>query len=698
MSVKQFYRPARRPRAPLSCDPCRTRKLKCNRVQPCQNCIARDEQATCEYKGSKSGTTLMARRGENGDPMQQRIDHLENLVKRLISHRSELPLSSVVSGQVSSKPENGSIRTAMASDAPNTAFSAGMTVIDGVYSVYKGADDWHDINNLKKVWNQTQDEQTDYYVQPTLSNTVDGSSLLFGQVQQIEVTEILATLPPKFEVDNLICQFFNREAFPIMAAPILHKPTFMREYTEHWMEPSRTNVIWLGLLFSILGIVMISYHQFDEPPEYEGTSERLFQLYRLRTAQCLIIGDIAKCLPYTLETLRFNATAELNRKDDNSRGLWIMTGVMVRAAINMGYHRDPSQSSSISILQAEYRRRVWLSVVSMDDIASFRVGFPRIMPTIYSDTLEPRNLHDWELSDDTTFLPPSRPLDEPTPTTYLIVKGRLFRALGRITDLNNSLSPSSYATVLEIDNSLHKAYQDFPPHMKVYTSKGDFKPFRDKFDRSNWQLECMYHQGMCFLHRKFIAKGRLDPQYNFSRDRCISAAAALLAFQHTLEPSWYTFSQTRQMLTLAAMILFLELEHRRRGPDDIYSDSNTLLQALEKACALWKEAQSSCDEACRVYQILAGMLSNFLPVGTGPSQTQPSESVQVPGLGSLFQPRSGSLDLEKDFFVMSNERDIDWVGISALFQVTNTDQRTDYMGCANRRREFRRWSYIKFDL
>jgi hypothetical protein len=407
---------------------------------------------------------------------------------------------------------------------------------------------------------------------------------------------------------------------------------------------------------------MLSYHQFDEPPEYEGISESLFQLYRLRTAQCLIIGDIAKCLPYTLETLRFNATAELNRKDDNSRGLWIMTGVIVRAAINMGYHRDPSQSSSISILQAEYRRRVWLSVIGMDYMASFLVGFPRMMPAIYSDTMEPRNLHDWELSDDTTVLPPSRPPTEPTPATYMIVKGRLFRALGRITDFKNTPSLGCYVTVLEIDNSLYEAYQNFPPHMKVYGGRGDFNSFENKSDFSNLQLESMYHQGMCTLHRKFIAKGRLDLQYNLSRDRCISSALALLDYQHILEPSWYKFSQTRQTLTLAAMILFLELEHRRRGPDmDTYSDSGALLQALEKSCALWEDAKSSCDEAWRVYQILAGMLSSFQTVaGTSSSQTQTSEPLfEFPGLSPQFQPINGSLSLEKDLFVMSNEMDID---------------------------------------
>ena len=76
---------------------------------------------------------------------------------------------------------------------------------------------------------------------------VDGSSLLFGQVKQIELLEILATLPPKPEVDKLICQFFDRKTFPIIVArklrqtvsrtkhkltkspAILHEPTFMRE-------------------------------------------------------------------------------------------------------------------------------------------------------------------------------------------------------------------------------------------------------------------------------------------------------------------------------------------------------------------------------------------------------------------------------------------------------------------------------------
>jgi len=344
--------------------------------------------------------------------------------------------------------------------------------------------------------------------------------------------------------------------------------------------------------------------------------------------------------------------------------------------MNMGYHRDPSQSSSFSILRAEYRRRVWLSVVGMDDMASFLVGFPRMMPAIYSDTMEPRNLHDWELSDDTNVLPPSRPLTEPTPATYLIAKGRLLRALGRITDFNNTPTLTSYNAVLDIDNSLYEAYQNFPPHMKVQGGRGDLNAVRNKSDITNLQLESMYHRGMCILHRRFIAKSRLDPQYTLSRDRSISSALAILDYQRVLEQSWYNLSQTRQILTLAAMILFLELEHRRRGLEmDTSPASSALLQALEQSCALWEDAKSSCDEAWRIHQILVGMLSSFqTDVETGSSQTQaPGSLSEFSASNMQFQATNGSLSLEKDLFLMSSEMDIDWATWDAFIDGAGSD-------------------------
>lgn len=413
---------------------------------------------------------------------------------------------------------------------------------------------------------------------------------------------------------------------------------------------------------------MLAYHQYGEPPEYEGTAETLSQLYRLRTAQCLQSGDISKCLPYTVETMRLNATAELNRKDDMRRGLWIMTGVLVRTAINMGYHRDPSHSPGISVLQAEYRRRIWLSVISMDDMSSFVGGFPRMMMAIYSDTQEPRNLHDWELTEETTVLPPSRPYTESTSTTYLLLKGRLFKALGRVGDFSTSPGLASYEAVLEVDRALHSAYEDFPPHMKpdVVGDKGRLN-MQGRANFAKVSLLGMYHRGMCTLHRRFLAKSRGDSRYKLSRDRCISSALVTLGFQYGLETSWYKLAQTRHMLILAGMVLILELELRRKAPDkDDAPDSEVLVQALKESCAGWAEATETCDEALRFHRYLVGMLAGFRPRAgadpeAGSSQTiSPQVPFDLSGIPLQFEAPSGGASFENDLSNM----DFDWVSSS----------------------------------
>lgn len=450
----------------------------------------------------------------------------------------------------------------------------------------------------------------------------------------------------------LLCEryfHFNRPHLAILTA----------QYHAHWSDPSKTNIIWIGLLFSVLSITMMGV-QFGGPPGYEGVSDEYFHLYRLRTAQCLLMGDIAKCLPYTIETLRFNATAELNRNDDNSRSLWIMTGVLVRAAVNMGYHRDPDHTPSLSTVQSEYRRRVWLSVESMDDVASFLSGMPRMLPAINSDTKEPRNIHEWELNEDITELPVSRPLSEPTAATYMIVKGRMFHGLGEVIDFINGPGANNYARVLEIDQLLRDERAQVPSHMLVEPNNVDRSHLKVPTDYSALNLACMYHHGMCTLHRKFIQKDRSDPSGNISRSRCISSSLALIEYQQLLQPSWYTASRTRQMLAPAAMTLLLELESRRTKPvTDSEFETDTLLGAFEESVALWQEAPRSCEEAWKVCRILTRMLRGLK------TAIQPNHHGQSPLNVMDLQHSDGFLD-------MLDDKEIDWVSCP-LFAIAHAN-------------------------
>ncbi|KAK3291096.1 uncharacterized protein B0H64DRAFT_446343 [Chaetomium fimeti] len=608
--------------------------------------------------------------------MRQRIDHLEDLVKKLIQERQPVSTPTKITVPTAERPSP--------EPEPDLSSGTGKTVMDGMHSVYVSGSDWHvvleEIRELKRACNEDEDDSmSDYSIAPALSYTVDGSSLLFHQVKPMEKMEILSTLPSRFEVDQLISYFFDL-AFPIHLPPILHKPTFMREYNEHWENQSRTSFIWLGLLFSILGITMLAYHQHGEPPKYKGVSEPLFQLYRIRTSQCLLSGDITKCLPYTVGTLRFNATAELNRQDDNRRGLWIMSAVVVRAAINMGYHRDPSRIRGISALQAEYRRRVWYSVNSMDDMASFLGGFPRMTSAISADTAEPRNLHDWELSPDTSVVPPSRPLTESTLATYLIIKGRLFRALGRVADFNSAPTLGSYETLREVDGALQEAYQGLElmstTAAPAAVGNGDGRKAGASADNMfpYFGMLGMYHSGVCTLHRRFMAKARGNTQFGLSRERCIASALALVEMQQTLETGFYKYWQTRQMMTLAAMVLCLELELRRKPSDRGGSDGNVatspdsgvLLGVLDQACARWAEAIGTCEEAGKVYRLLVSMLAGFR-TGAGKGVGEDVGALEAPmvpmeGLFELLSPQVGEPNglsaLDKDLSSIEFDSDV----------------------------------------
>ncbi|OJJ68931.1 hypothetical protein ASPBRDRAFT_89031, partial [Aspergillus brasiliensis CBS 101740] len=74
------HRPKSRPTA--SCLPCRTRKVKCNRLQPCSTCSARNIPHDCKYAVAEEDRQAIAQaemiaelRGEVNRLQQKIYDH-----------------------------------------------------------------------------------------------------------------------------------------------------------------------------------------------------------------------------------------------------------------------------------------------------------------------------------------------------------------------------------------------------------------------------------------------------------------------------------------------------------------------------------------------------------------------------------------------------------------------------------------------
>ncbi|TVY88825.1 Pyrrolocin cluster transcription factor [Lachnellula willkommii] len=541
--------------------------------------------------------------------MQQRIDRLEALVTTLASQDQSVKRK-VYPGEERNGMQNG---TKPDNNHPLNEIKHGLGVMEVTehHSQYRGSTHWGDVLG-----------------------------------EPISFNEVLATLPSKSAVGKLVQRFFDEKECPVPAFNFLHCPTFLQQYEDFCANPTQSKVMWLGLLFSMLTLVMLSYHiLLDEPPEYEGVSESLFELYRLRTAQCLMLGDITKCAPFTIETLIFNSMAEQATRHDSGASVWLMFGVINRVALQMGYQRlvtsitnkqantdsarsDPSQYKEISVFQGEMRRRIWFFVIGIDALTSFQAGLPSMIGSLKYDTLEPRSLHNSELYEGMTELPLSRPKAEQTPVAYMLSKGTVVRVIGEIGDFLNSLDTYSYDTVLKLDAELLRCHSELPPFLQ-FGSLGNRKDNESYIFNGTVQLELLYHQGMCVLHRKFLAKGRFDQKYERSRLQCVKSALALLSLQNLLYRDatlpdgrlrftrhWYRFTYTSETFILAAMILCLDLKHRKVEAsvgNIIDTDQlETILSALRGSREIWSHAKGiaseSAADAWKVHRVLTSML------------------------------------------------------------------------------------------
>ena len=324
--------------------------------------------------------------------MQNRIDRLEGLVLSLMhgganvdpstaaaaaaeaaAHAAATTASTTDSGDSAARPDvddDGAMRDDGEVDSDiedGLATSLGILKVDSDRgkSMYIGQQHWHtilaDIAEVKNYYVAHKKDLERSYEKVRASkpqSAREGPTFLLGATPATEV-ELRAELPPKSSVLTLCGRYFNSMD---NAVNIIHPPSFHQQLKSHWQDPSKSPIMWLGLLYSILTLAMLSYHKVgDEPPEWKGRTLEMAAEYRLRTVQCLITGDYTKPSEYTVETMLLYVFGEYSSRWDADMSLWLINSLIARLALRMGYHRDGKWFPSISPFQA-----VSLSVLSLN--------------------------------------------------------------------------------------------------------------------------------------------------------------------------------------------------------------------------------------------------------------------------------------------------------------------------------------------
>jgi hypothetical protein len=402
-------------------------------------------------------------------------------------------------------------------------------------------------------------------------------------------------------------------------------------------DPNETPLMWIGLLFSILGLASYFYAVSGEElhtiPEPFTSMWEMSNLFRDRTAQCLVEVNYLHPRRYTVDTLCFYFALEKFQGTDSEFGSYVVLGIIVRVAMRLGYHRDASHYPNISPFDGEMRRRVWSLIFQLDFITSAQVGLPRMIREEETDTAEPKNLLDTDFDESMTELPHPRASTDVTPVAYGLFKVRLLRKLGLIVDRINSAIPPSYDEVMRLDSNLTETHVTLPPYLHMRSLSLSITDNADLILR-RYAIEVCFQKSRCVLHRKYLIPGKSNPQFRYSRTVAVDAAMKLLNVQYIFNVAtqpggqlfgeqWRSSAIINQDYVLAAMILCLDLAWGMRVENALPSDCegesaieamwprNKRLQALKSSYDIWCKSSTVSALAAKAAETLKVMLKDL---------------------------------------------------------------------------------------
>ncbi|KAI0911371.1 fungal-specific transcription factor domain-containing protein [Ustulina deusta] len=476
------HRVVKRPRPVKSCLECRRRKLKCDRRLPCTQC--HKSQRSCRYVadgdvGSVSDTSdaeipdrapkrncapsnhddnlLDAHSQASTALLEDYGERIERLEQILLGKNS--PCTERSSGCRSHRPVASALTM------------RGLTVKGGSRTRFFGPSSVRVLVNLF-------DEAKEFMFRGGDSNDILQSFLLTHKIHKAMQEEhrkaaspitvfvdsmtpiqkrMADVLPSKAACDHLV-QFYMEESETLYR--VLHIPSFMSQYNQYW-EGNQQPDYFLPQLLSILCIG----YRFLRAGKGQFQNDR--EGIHTPTACALVrawLDSLRGKQLVEFSSLQTEVLAVMAQRVESSQNheAWQHLGLLVRMAMTMGLHRDPSEfSHKILPFWAEQRRKLWTTILELDIHMSIQCNLPSCIRGGDFTCQPPRNLNDDELYPNMIELPESKPIEVDTDSRIQVFAAITLRTRFKVVDLINRIDNlQDYQQILDIGNELEQALED----------------------------------------------------------------------------------------------------------------------------------------------------------------------------------------------------------------------------------------------
>ncbi|KAL4739477.1 hypothetical protein BDV11DRAFT_116664 [Aspergillus similis] len=531
-----ILKPGKQRRRPkVSCMLCRTRKIKCNRERPCSNC-QRSRTGTCVYEilGHSSFSF-----GQQLTPSPESSNFATG-ASGTSSHVSSLAVESSPDNETSRlKPRTQYLRSQLASTTPFARdvqpacdIEATSSPLSGTFHLHYKRNPGHAEPIVRGFSLKTRLLGQSHWVVSIASLVRDLIKSLEPCVQEssdarigIERCKALARrikaqrasswppltseLPSRDICDTLVDHYLqNTESF----YRILHIPSFCREYEKFWEPGTERNPAFMVQLKLVLAIGAVTYD--------DQFSLRTLAIPWIYEAQIWMSGPKYKAR-LSIEAMQTNLLLLIAQEQLRVGGeiAWVSAGALLRKAIYMGLHRDPSHLPEKSIFAAEMHRRLWNTIIEVNLQFSLACGGAPLISLDDFDTAPPSNFDDEQLE---TRDPIPKPQAEMTQVSVAIALRRtLPQRLAIVKLLNDLASLGTYKQTLRLDAELRAAYRELCQSLRTCS---DSKPHPLTQQYGTEMIDFLMQRYFSALHAPYFGPSLHGTAYSFSRKAVVDAS------------------------------------------------------------------------------------------------------------------------------------------------------------------------------
>ncbi|OOF94042.1 hypothetical protein ASPCADRAFT_149295 [Aspergillus carbonarius ITEM 5010] len=559
--------PRKRPRPVVSCLRCRKKKLKCDRVLPCENCCKAGRPTDCVFHpdgGDGLPDPPTSKRvqldslasdprpdpprpltGPSGigllEDFQQRLARIEDLLAvQPLRHAYAGPLQDLLPARSPPRP---------ATPGAHAPPYPGTLVVKGTRSRYHGQ------NNRTTLLHQFA-EAREFIQRCTRDSTILGlakevqflqskSKLPMSSPESMpdldyspELLQMQASLPPKAVCDRLVNLYTTNFERTLR---MLHLPTFLRQYADFWATPAPDNdrsATFLPQLTAVLAAALPL-----EDPNFRLDFSSVWEYLQTPAVNLVRVWlqKLGRKQRTELVSLQIEALVILARRLRlaSQEELWRATGTLVRSAMVVGLHLDLAENPQLSVFQKEVRRRLWITIVEMDLQTSIASGMPVTIPELDFDPLIPANLNDVDFDDTTTELPPAKPRHEWTDTLAQVTLAASLPQRIRAMSLVRTASPGlDLSEIVKQGRRVEECLRQIPAPLKLDPAPIHGETPGPALLLNRVLLDVYMRRPLLCLYRPIVmGDTREDQLYLEIEQACLESSLVVLSYQDYFDPN-----------------------------------------------------------------------------------------------------------------------------------------------------------------